>query len=462
MQKLYLAFGLCTALVACGGGDDIKRGGANESCTSHNDCQDNLLCLNNVCVASAQPAVDGGGQATPAVTSGPGESCTKTADCVAGYKCYNGTCLMAPPQTDAAIVQVPVYIVVDAGGPPTNPVLSGRGETCAQSSDCEQGLICLPLSDSTGLGVCDIATYGFTTGTKTCHAECKTDLDCCEIPLGTTGTSIEAGTVEYKSCADLRKAMSPYGGDNCSDQVSISRECFLYKTYCECTATNIPWKCTPEGRCSYVRACDPTITAEVMKGCPAKTRAGFAVPGCNATTKLCAAVAPTGGCASDDACSGMAVADDPKDTCSLNECKCLVATGACYRKCNADLDCAPGHMCDTTQMLCKPAGECTTDAYCAVKLENAGAKCAPVGDGTVKACRLPCTTDQDCSPSGLSGSSFTGTVCGADRFCGSIGCTSDDECASPTSIGSDVGSVKMFCALPVAATTVQWASAITD
>jgi hypothetical protein len=368
-----------------------------------------------------------------------------------------------PAKPDAAIVYVSVLSYDGGAPPPTNPVLSGRGETCTQSADCDKGLICLPLSDSTGLGVCDIATYGYATGTNTCYAECKTDIDCCEIPLGTTGTSPEAGTVEYKSCADLLKAMSPYRGDNCSDQPSLTRECFIYKTYCECSATNLPWKCTEQKQCSYVKACDPTIKAEAMKGCPAKTRAGFAVPSCNTTTKLCAAAAVTGGCTSDDACPGTPVADDPTDTCSLNECKCLVTSGACFRKCNAELDCAPGFTCDLTQSLCKPAGECSTDAFCAVKLENAGAKCAPIAAGsTVKSCRLPCTTDQDCSPSGLSGSAFTGSVCGADHFCGSLGCTSDAECASKTAVGSATGSVKMFCAPPVAASVVQWVSAITD
>jgi hypothetical protein len=84
---------------------------------------------------------------------------------------------------------------------------------------------------------------------------------------------------------------------------------------------------------------------------------------------------------------------------------------------------------------------------------------------TTKACKLPCQSDQDCSPSGLSGSVFTGTVCGADGFCGAIGCTSDAECslaiAGATS-GTTVGSVKMFCAAPVAGGTTQWVSAITD
>jgi len=468
MQKLYLAFGLCVALVACGSDDNTKRGGAGESCTSRNDCNDGLVCSNNVCTTSMTQQPIDGGPSTPVtpgpVLSGPGESCTKTADCVTGYKCFDGTCLLsAPPvtQPDAAII----YVTVDAGPTaPVNPVLSGRGETCTQSSDCEQGLICLAISATTNLGVCDKATYGFQTGTNTCYAECKTDLDCCEIPLGTTGVSGDGVTVEYNSCADLLKAMTPYNGSNCGDQATISHECFLYKTYCNCATSN-PWKCSAQKRCSYGGTCDATVVGELMKGCPVQTRAGFPVPPCNATTLLCASVAAVGGCTTDDECTGSGVADYPGEICAPGECKCLAASGTCYRKCNNELDCAPGYTCDTTQQLCKPAGECTTDVFCALKLGNVGAKCAAVAGSTAKTCRLPCATDQDCSPSGLTAAAvFTGSVCGADKFCGSLGCSSDAECSLeiPGASGSVLGSVKMFCAAPVTTTSVQWVSAITD
>jgi hypothetical protein len=469
MRRLCLALGMCVALVACGGDEEtFYRGGVGESCTSRNDCQDPLICDRGVCAASPTMEADGGATSTPAVLSGPGESCTKTADCLTGYRCFDAVCALAAPvpapeKTDAAIVNV-VVLPVD-GGAPSNPVLGGRGETCTTSSDCEQGLICLPLSGTSGLGICDFSTYGLETGSNTCSAECKQDTDCCELPLGLTGVAPEAGTVSYKSCADLLKAMTPYIGSNCEAQPSISHECFLYKTYCDCAVPSVPpWKCTA-GRCSYTGSCDPTVTAtDVMKGCPSKTRASFPVDSCNATTKTCAAVAATGGCRTDADCSGSPVADDAADTCSPNECLCLLASGTCYRKCTADLDCAPNYTCDPTQKLCKPAGTCTTDAFCAVTMKNAGAKCAPLAaDPTAKTCRLPCNSDQDCSPSGLAGSVFTGSVCGADHFCGALGCTSDGECSLEIPAGSSsLGAVKMFCVPPAATATTQWASAITD
>jgi hypothetical protein len=476
MQKLYLAFGLSVVLAACGSSDNTKRGGLGESCTGKNDCTGNLVCMSNVCQnpGTITPTPDGGGTPVTPVTPAPvlsaiGESCTKTADCVAPGKCFSGTCALTAPipvQPDAAVI----YVVVDAGAP-TNPVLGGRGETCSKSSDCEQGLICLPISATTGLGVCDIKTYGFTTGTNTCYAECKTKEDCCELPLGLTTT---AGT-PVNSCTDLLKAMKPNTEVDCSEVAAVSHECFLYKTYCNCAAANY-WQCTEQKRCVYSNTCDPTVTGEAMKGCPTKSRAGFPLPACNATTKQCAAVAATGGCKNDSECVGMPVADGAGEVCGSGltatalECACVVAAGTCYRRCNGELDCAPGYTCDfitgaAGSKLCKPAGECTTDSFCATKLKNAGAKClALTAGGADKVCRLPCNTDQDCSPSGLAGSAFTGLICGADRFCGSMGCTSDAECSHAVAgTGTtSLGSVKMFCAAPVSATVVQWTSAITD
>jgi len=454
MQKLGLVFGLCVAVTACGG-SSVNRGGLGESCTSRDDCSGNLVCYNNVCSQSvgAPSAADGGGVTTPLpVLGGAGESCTRRADCSDGLRCFAGICAASEPAP------------VDAGPqPPSNPVLSDRGETCTTSSDCTAGLICLPSLGTSGLGICDVEKYDLAPGANSCHAECKTDLDCCELPLGLAATPIDGGPATYNSCADLLKAMAPFIGSNCNDHPAISHECFLYKTYCDCSASNKPWKCSTEMRCVYNKPCDPTVTGEVMKGCPAKTRASFPVSSCNNLTKTCAAGGPAG-CTMNDDCTGQPVADHPREACAPGECACVIASGSCYRKCDAELDCRAGYTCDTTQALCKPAGQCTTDAFCAVALHDATAKCVAAAGGTAKTCKIPCRTDQDCSPSGLGGTSFTGSVCGADKFCGSMGCSKDDECSLLITGDDDtpLGSIKMFCAPSAAGTGIEWTSAITD
>jgi hypothetical protein len=438
-------------LAACGSSDKTNRGGLGESCTGRNDCAGALICFNGICSTSATPAtVADGGTTTPMPAthlSTAGESCTKRADCETGLGCFAGVCALTAPlpvaPVDAGVITVTntVYVTVDAG---VNSALGGRGETCSKTQDCAIGLICLPLGDVAGLGICDVANYGLTPGTKDCSNECETDLDCCELPLGTA----------FNSCSDLLKAMTPYTSANCSDQAALSKECFLYKTYCECSATSKPWTCTT-GSCVFTRQCDATVTGEKMKGCPAKTRSGVAVSACNAKTNTCAAAA-TAGCKVADDCI-LSGTSDTGETCSPGECVCLADLGRCYRKCNADLDCQPGYACDPTKQVCKPAGACSTDTYCAQTLQNITAKCV------VGACKLPCTIDQDCSPSGLLSTKFNGMVCGADKYCASLGCTSNAECSTEVKDGTTVlGSVKMFCAPHAGAAGVNYTSAITD
>ena len=160
----------------------------------------------------------------------------------------------------------------------------------------------------------------------------------------------------------------------------------------------------------------------------------------------------------------MAVADGAGETCAPAECICLATAGTCYRKCNAELDCKPGFTCDPTQQLCKPAGDCTTDAFCATLKQEVTAKCVTLSGAASASCEIPCHIDQDCSPSGLSSSGFNGKVCGVAGYSGSLGCTSDAECSLDLTGASGIvlGSVKMFCAAKPAGTSVQWTSAITD
>jgi len=465
MHKVYLALGLGLALVACGSGDDFNRGGAGESCVSHNDCAGGLACYNYICSAApAQSTQEDGGATT--VTPGPvlsksGESCTKRADCETGLGCFGGVCALtqpAPAQADAAII----YVTVDAGAPvPTNPVLGGRGETCTKSADCAVGLICLPGGDSTSLGVCDKANYGLQTGTKVCGAECMKDLDCMELPVGTTGTALDGGTTAYNSCADLVKVLtlSSTTAATCADVPAVARECFLYKTYCDTVTLPLPWTCTTTGRCTYNRNC--TVSTETLNGCPAQTRTGGAVPACNATSNKCADAVVAAGCVQSDDCITRGTSDGA-GPCVSGECVCIAEQGTCYRKCNADLDCRQGYTCDLTKQVCTPAGECTTDAYCAVASSNVTAMCVIPTGATGGSCKIPCKIDQDCSPSGglstSSTSAFNGTVCGADGYCGGIGCTSDAEC----SVDMDGTKVKTFCTAPVVSAVVEYASAITD
>jgi len=322
--------------------------------------------------------------------------------------------------------------------------LSKRGETCNSSTDCESGLVCLPLATgagAAGLGRCDFEDYGLTPTNKVCWAECREAADCCELPTSVMGENL-------RSCADL---MDTLGDSPASCETSappdLARECFLYKTYCDCGAST--WSCD-SGTCSYTKACERN--GEAVKGCPLVTRADRATPTatCDVVTNTCVAVAAVDGCRTDAECDGDPVADDATDSCTQGECVCITKLGACYRRCDNTLDCARGFDCDLSKKICVATGSCDTDEFCARTMNDVTATCVE------HTCRLPCATDHDCNGSGLAGTgSFAGLVC-ENGYCQDLGCSSDAECAV-------ADGVKLFCDL-VTATPGEAAisSAITD
>jgi hypothetical protein len=457
MQKLLVSLGLCVAVAACGK-ESINRGELGETCTSHNDCAKSLACYNGICsVPEPAAETDDGGTVTPPATgpvlSKAGESCTKRADCETGLLCINQTCMTSAPSVDAAVSPP-----VDASVPTTNTSPGIRGETCTANDDCSPGLVCIPNPTNQSIGVCDLAKYGIVQSGKICSAECKVDIDCCELPIGEVGTTGDGGAVNYNSCADLRKILNQADPSGCEAEgatpVALSKECFLYKTYCDC-ATSIPWKCdVATGSCAYVKNC--TGSGEKIKGCPVQTRTGApTISTCNAATNTCSMSARLG-CKTNDDCIGANIADIPAEKCVSGECVCAVDQGACYRKCNVNLDCAQNYTCDTTKFVCTFAGECTTDLACAQRLGDVTAVCAK----TTHTCKKPCAIDQDCGPSGVAGTKFKNFVCGVDGFCADITgqCTTDDDCAVTAASGQ---LVKMFCAAATSTASVSYASAIT-
>lgn len=376
-----------------------------------------VFCLS--CGSTTTPATDGGETPVSVKLSGKDESCTRTADCATDLICVDQTCVTAVP---APVEPVPTR-------------LGGRGETCQVTADCGTGLVCWPIysppaTGALGIGLCERADFGLEPTGKTCSGECKTSADCCEIPVEDQGT--------YKSCEDLKKVLGD-GASSCETTAPVSqtRECFLYKTFCDCATSN-PWTCN-SGSCSYTKVCDKD--GEKIKGCPSYSRTGRSqISTCNLTSNTCTASTTVAGCKVDNDCTTLTVADDATDTCSAGECVCQASTGGCYRRCKNDLECAQGLACDTTRQLCVPSGACDTDAFCATKMHNILAKCV------TKTCKIPCAIDLECSGSGLGMSlPFTAQVCNAG-YCETLGCASDSECAATST-------VKTFCQTPPAAST---------
>ncbi|HEY3500924.1 MAG TPA: hypothetical protein VGK73_39800 [Polyangiaceae bacterium] len=451
-----MALAASTALIACGDGDDddddgggstpvkVVKSGEGESCTRTDDCDTDLACYNLVCVDDPTPPTAGtggggsggggnrggssgsGGNANPGRLSGNGESCTKTSDCEPLLSCFNLRCQEAPTGEGG-----------EQGMPPP-PALGAMGETCVLTSDCQPTLVCLPSNGTTGsVGVCTPKESGVEATGKTCTAECAEDADCCELPVE------EHATLGVKSCTELEALLE---GVDCATSVDPLelRRCFALATYCECE--DDPWACD-DGACVY--AADCSATGVVPGGCPEYTRSGMPLSNFCDTEGSEQCRAPASGCMDDDECTMAYVADDPSDTCVEGECVCH--SGSCLRSCDSDLDCAAGKICDDDSEVCVPAGSCTSDVACQRQTGDYRATCTDAG-----ICTVACLADIDCNA--LTGGALV-NVC-TDGTCQPIGCDSDDECELTT---DPVGSRRrMFCATPVAGGAATGSSAITD
>jgi hypothetical protein len=456
------ALSLGLLLAGCSGSKTLSKAG--ESCASSGDCDTGLACYSQICatgpiVVAGQDAgtvvvAPDAGTVTPTpVLSQEFESCSKHSDCVDPLYCVDQACTRTAPKGTTP-------------KPPGNNTSYGqRGETCTTAADCATGLACLALTSGTGapgLGRCDIQDYGLTPTGKTCAAECQQNIDCCELPVGTTDS---VGTALH-SCQDL-VAILGNNPSGCQNDLAHQRECFLWNTYCNCQATN-PWVCDPSsGRCSYTATCQANARPDLPNGCPSLSRGAYPlVTFCSASK--CAYPAPIG-CASDGDCVGQPVVDDASDTCSTNECICNADDVSCYRKCAIDLDCAAGFTCDTSKHLCRAAGSCDNDAFCTFLKGDVTAKCVQVTGATYKTCEIPCATDHDCSNSGLNAGAsasdpnrFNGFVCYQD-VCTPVGCSSDADCFKVITVGTDMEAIKMFCETPPSTgTTSVYSSAITN
>jgi hypothetical protein len=438
-------------ITGCDSDAKIAKSGVGESCDNTSDCNDGLKCIEGACYKSSTGSGGSenmGGEGTgataatgptPPVLGGEGESCTKRADCKEGLGCFNERCT-----TEAG---------GDGGAGPSGPTLGGPGETCGLTSDCGEGLACLPQTDapivakaigSNSVGVCTPIDSGLVPSGKTCGHECVEAADCCELPLA---QQVATGAA---SCTELALLVADVA--NCATAIGANGVlCLAHSVYCDDQCGKNTWACEA-GKCSYTAKC--TKPNQVIGGCPAYSRGGTALlTTCNKAGKCAPEAVDVVGCAKDSDCDAgdVIVADYPADTCVEGECACNTETGGCYRKCSEDLDCPLNYNCDTDTSFCVPEESCTTDVYCVTAYGDIRAKC---NEGV---CSVPCEHDIDCNEGGLTNGNFS-RVCGPEKTCVDLGCSSDNECPS---IGDGV---RGFCAEPPApvpgATVV--VSAITD
>jgi hypothetical protein len=400
--------------------------------------------------------------------SAEGESCARTADCASGLVCVADSCVPRGTTGPAAAVDAAVVVVSEAGAPAAAgtpqggvpeaapPARTGAlGESCAISSDCGTGLVCVPSASGVG-GVCDLSSYGLTPTGKTCSGECAKGADCCELPLSTT-----IGTVAVKTCQDVLALVLAGNTTQCASAVpdsNVGVGCFVYATYCSTCATGNIWSCNA-GQCVYSGTCQNSGVE--LGGCPSETRTGRPLsPFCDTTAGKCQ-LSPRGICNTSTDCDQKGTTDGA-GTCRGGDCTCY--QGGCYFSCASTLDCGQGTSCNIAMKLCLQGGTCSSDAQCASQLGVVNAKCAG------GSCKVSCTSDRECSSSGLlpnpgsDAGSFGGKVCGGDGFCQDLGCATDADCQELDHNMNPGGStLNYFCVTPSASAPAPVpASAITN
>jgi hypothetical protein len=193
--------------------------------------------------------------------------------------------------------------------------LSGRGESCRATADCNAGLVCVA-------GRCSVGSLNLQpTGKQCVLVSCHEAKDCCPTPP--------------TDCALLLQECE--GG--------LTFECDTYQSLCVCDGSK--FSCD-NGKCS--QPCTPADSG-TLDSCRVMG-AGF-----SCVDGKCVE------CTKDTDCP---TTGNVSKVCNNNKCQV---------KCAKDLDCDPFYHCDMSSSTCVFAG-CMTNLECVAKTGNALAVCA--------------------------------------------------------------------------------------
>lgn len=362
------------ASLAFGCGDrvtvnDVKKGGALESCRSRNDCADGLMCIDTVCQKSDSSAVviDGGASAVVTTLRGnAGESCQRRADCIAGLACVQQVC-----------------VEMDADAGQSEPVIRGkRGESCTASNDCENGLACIDAH-------CREHSSLLPFSPKECSVvQCADTAGCCANFKPTNNLSEADCTKMKENCLTSGQLGGPDGGVTADD-------CRLYTLSCRCATSCEDEQCVADQgqHCLVDRQCFSGANKCVNERCAQCVSDADCTVNPGSLRPYC----------SDNSCIECKAEDD----CSIGQ-SCVA--GSCLSGCVRDEQCGLLEACKAGE--CVHTG-CISDRECFFLTGDDRATC------TDTACLVPCEFDSECL------GAFQ--VC-ADRQCKFVGCESDTEC----------------------------------
>ncbi len=234
---------------------------------------------------------------------------------------------------------------------------SARGEECATTNDCADGLSCVPRAGAGG-GVCVQGDFKVAPTAKECAViQCATATDCCPKTFPTNCAS------EQQSCAQ-----------------GVTSACTYYDRYCKCDGTKFSCdnsacrsRCTTTTDCGGIGTC-------TNGQCVQCTDDSQCTGGTVCNNNVC-----TPPCTTDTDCSSFNRCTDGRCTASGCETdrECIAATknvtavcksNACLVPCQTDLECGNPqdyHFYSCIKSQCIYVG-CQSDKECQLYLGQAG------------------------------------------------------------------------------------------
>jgi hypothetical protein len=343
--------------------------------------------------------------------SSAGESCARTSDCNDGLRCLDGTCYKTGTSSGgSANNEGGDGTGATVTGPPA-PVLGGEGESCTRRADCEDGLACLSqrcTQDATGGGG-EGNVVGPLLGAQ--GETCTVTSDCQK------GLACRPGTTEFNAglavCTPIDTDLQPTG-KRCDAECVEAADC------CELPvalhATLGAYSCSDlAALVADVANCD---TATGLSGHICLAYNSYCDDQCGANTWSCDA----GKCSYAAKCT--------KTTPVVGGCPQYTRGGHAISACDVK----------TTKCVTAPieVAGCTTDAKCDAGLPVAdavGDTCSPGECACQKetgACYRKCSESQDCP--------VTYKCDDTSALCVPVGsCTTDAQCVDAT------GDVRFTC-----------------
>ena len=336
--------------------------------------------------------------------SAAGESCDNTSDCNDGLKCLDHTCYKSNTSSGGSSSNEGGDGTGATVTGPKPPVLGGPGETCTKRADCEDGLGCFSQRcQATGGGEGGAGTGGPTLGGpgETCGltTDCSTGLRC--LPQG--DIFIDAiGSNSVGTCTPIDSGLTPTG-KTCGHECAEAADC--------CELPLAQQVATGASSCSDLAALAADVpncaTAVGINGLVCLAYSAYCDDQCGANTWACEA----GSCVYDAKCTKptQVVGGCPAytrggnaiPTCDTKTSKCAVPAGV-VAGCAKDADCDKGELvADHPTDTCS-VGECT----CHVASAGCYRKCSEtldcmvgwVCDDTSSLCvpQGQCTSDAIC------------------------------------------------------------------